>query len=140
MYDKLKDMLCEELEQIVKKGELSAGSLDIIHKLTDSIKNISKIEMLEEASDYSEYSERKSYARRGSSYDDGGSSYRGGSSYARKRDSMGRYSRAGGSNRAYSRDDARMEIREHLEELMEGAQTEQERKMIRTTIQALEQA
>lgn len=136
MYDKLKDMLCEELEQIEKKGELSAGSLDTIHKLTDSIKNISKIEMLEEVSDYSEYSERKSYARRGSSYD-GGSSYRGGGSYSRKRDSMGRYSRA---DHRYSRADARTEISEHLEELMQGAQTEQERRMIRTAIQALEQA
>ena len=34
----LKEMLCDELEEIVGKGELSAGSLDVVHKLTDTIK------------------------------------------------------------------------------------------------------
>ena len=80
--EELKDMLCEELEKIGKKGELSAGSLETVHKLTDTIKNLGKIEMLEEQS--------------------GGYSEAGGNSYARgrgrnaKRDSMGRYSREGG--------------------------------------------
>ena len=83
-YERLKDMLCEELEKIAKKGELSAGSLDLAHKLTSTIKNIDKIEM------YEEFDE------------EGGASYEGGSSYRRgrgrnaRRDSMGRYSREGG--------------------------------------------
>ena len=50
----LKEMLCYELDEIVKKGELSAGSLETVHKLTDTIKNIDKIEMLEEEGGYSE--------------------------------------------------------------------------------------
>ena len=80
--EELKEMLCEELEKIGKKGELSAGSLETVHKLTDTIKNLGKIEMLEEQS--------------------GGYSHESGNSYARgrgrnaKRDSMGRYSREGG--------------------------------------------
>ena len=47
MYD-LRDMLCKELEEITRKGELGAGDLDIVHKLTDTIKNIDKIEAMEE--------------------------------------------------------------------------------------------
>ena len=48
MYD-LKDMLCAELDEIGKKGEMSAGDLDTVHKLTDTIKNIDKIMMLEDS-------------------------------------------------------------------------------------------
>lgn len=46
-YD-LKDMLCMEVDEIAKKQEMSAGDLDAVHKLTDTIKNIDKILMLEE--------------------------------------------------------------------------------------------
>ena len=66
MY-KLREMLCEELEGYAKRGNLSSGDLETVHKLTDTIKNIDKIELL--ADDGSEYS----HARR-------------------RRDSMGRYS------------------------------------------------
>ena len=47
LYD-LKDMLCAELDEIGKKGEMSAGDLETVHKLTDTIKNIDKITMLED--------------------------------------------------------------------------------------------
>ena len=43
---KLKDMLCQELDEIADKGDLGAGDLDIAHKLTDTVKNIYKIEAL----------------------------------------------------------------------------------------------
>ena len=49
----LKEKLCEELKEIARKGELGAGDLEIVHKLTDTIKNLDKIEMLEEHGDYS---------------------------------------------------------------------------------------
>lgn len=63
-YHKIKDMLCEELEHIANKGELTAGSLDIVDKITHSIKSIDTIIAME---DYEGgYSERKmSYMRRG---------------------------------------------------------------------------
>lgn len=48
----LKEKLCEELEEIARKGELGAGDLEIVHKLTDTIKNIDKIEMHEEDDGY----------------------------------------------------------------------------------------
>ena len=50
----LKEKLCDELEEIARKGELGSGDLEIIHKLTDTIKNIEKISMLEEDGGYSQ--------------------------------------------------------------------------------------
>ena len=47
MYE-LRDMLCKELDELIRKGELGAGDLYIAHKLTDTIKNIDKIEMMED--------------------------------------------------------------------------------------------
>lgn len=41
----IRDMLCEELNELARKGELGAGDLEIIHKAVSSIKNIDKIEM-----------------------------------------------------------------------------------------------
>ena len=41
MYD-LRDMLCKELDEITRKGELGAGDLDIVHKLTDAIKTLTR--------------------------------------------------------------------------------------------------
>jgi hypothetical protein len=127
----LKEMLCKELDEITKKGELNAGGLDAAHKLTDTIKNIDKIMMLEDDDDG--YIQRGGYGRGGDrgysragewearghfgrhGYDDHGSSY------ARRRDSRGRYSRADGMG-GYSRDEGRHEMMETLEEMMSTAQ------------------
>lgn len=106
MHD-LKDLLCAELEDYAEKGKksgkMSMGDLESIHKLTDTVKNILKIDMLEEESGYSEDGHYMGEGRiYGTSYESGYSE-RGGSSYARgrgryaKRDSMGRYSRGGSS-------------------------------------------
>lgn len=53
-YEELKDKLHDELDEISRKPELGAGDLEIIHKLTDTIKNIDKICMLEDGEGYSE--------------------------------------------------------------------------------------
>jgi len=45
--EKIRGMLCAELDEIADKGELSAGDLQSIHMLTDTIKNIDKIEYLD---------------------------------------------------------------------------------------------
>ncbi len=39
----LKDMLCKELEEIGEKGELTAGTLETVEKLSSSVKNLCKI-------------------------------------------------------------------------------------------------
>ena len=63
MYEELKEMLCKELEEITRKGELTAGSLDTVDKLTHAIKSIDTIVAMEEYSD--DYTYRGSYDREG---------------------------------------------------------------------------
>ena len=121
----LKEKLGEELEEIARKPEMSAGDLEAAHKLTDTIKNIDKIEMLEEDDGYSragnwEADMRGTYAR--------GSSYRG-----RKRDSMGRYSRDGRYSRHASPD-----MMDKLQTMMDNASTERERDAIRRLMNEME--
>ena len=129
----LNDTLCDELEEISRTGELGAGDLEIIHKLTDTIKNLDKIEMLEDGGGYSQAGDweadmRGTYGR--------GSSYRG-----RKRDSMGRYSREGrGGRGGYSRHDAKEAMMEQMEMLMDQAGSEREREAIRRCMGQLENA
>lgn len=65
----LKEMLCEELEMIAKKGNVSHTDLENVYKLTESIKNIMKIDEMDEGG-ASSSSYRRSYGR---SYD--GDSY-----------------------------------------------------------------
>lgn len=85
----LKEKLMDELKEHGGK-DLSAGSLEIVDKLTSTIKNLCKI--IDEYDDDG-YSSR--YYPMYGSYNDGGSYRRGGRSYAQRRDSMGRYSRDG---------------------------------------------
>ena len=133
--DKLKDKLCEELDEIARKPEMGAGDLEIIHKLADTIKNLDKIEMLEDG-DYSQ-----------AGYRDGGSSYNRGSSYANrgKHYVRGHYSRDGysmegrGNRGGYSRHDAKEAMMEQMEMLMEQAGSEREREAIRRCISQLDQ-
>lgn len=131
LYD-LKETLTAELEEIARKPEMSAGDLDAVHKLTDTIKNIDKICMIEEGG----------YSEDGYSRDNG-------SSYARrKRDSMGRYSRDGyPSNRMndrggyrgnYSRDDGKEHMISMLEDMMSDADNERTQSAIRKCINEIE--
>ena len=60
LYD-IRDKLCAELDEIAKKPDLGAGDLDILHKLTGTIKNIDKIDMLEDGG----YSRDDGYSRGG---------------------------------------------------------------------------
>ena len=109
MHDiyKLKEMLCEELEEYGRKDEVTAGSLEVIDKLAHSIKNLQKIiDHYEEEEDG--YSGMNRYADGG--MDRYGRMGRDGYSYARgdgrgrgrgaRRDSMGRYSSRGGYSMA----------------------------------------
>lgn len=96
--EKLKDALCEELDKFGKSGDITVNSLEKIHKLTDTIKNIDKILMYEESEGYSETRGRMGGYMHGSSYDDDMMySERRGRGRNAKRDSMGRYSSDGGS-------------------------------------------
>ena len=146
MYE-LKDKLCKELDEIARKGELGAGDLEIIHKLTDTIKNIDKIDMLEDESGYSEDGAYMGEGRiYGTSYDDGmrrgaGYSYARGRGRYAKRDSMGRYSRdVRGMRDGYSREEGKAYMMEHLEEMMEEAEKPAEKEALRRCMDALKRA
>lgn len=47
MYD-LRESLCTDLDQYAKKGSLTRNDLDTVHMITDTIKNLDKITMMEE--------------------------------------------------------------------------------------------
>ena len=137
--EKIKKMLCKELDEYAMKQKLTGGDLDMIWKLTDTVKNLDKIEMLEDVDSYDGYSEMREYP------------YMGGSSYARgrgryaKRDSMGRYSSdmdddySERVDRRYSRDDAKDHLMKKIGEAMDNADPN-EREILKKCMRELERA
>ena len=149
---KIKEMLMNELyeyEEKAKKmsgGKLSQNEMDRIHKITDTVKNIDKIEVLESEGGYSEDTDfmgegrmyGTSYARgrgrnalrdsMGRYSRDDGMHYDGGSSYAMRGNMGGRGGNMGG--RGYSRDDAKEHMMEKAEEMLEMATDPKERRAI----------
>ena len=122
--ERLRDMLCEELDSIAEQGQLNVGALDIIDKLVHSIKNIDKICMSD------------GYSRR-SEWDAEG--FMRGNSY--KRDSMGRYSRDDDySRRHYSRADENEHAIAKLEDMLKTAGGESEHMAIKKAISILKNA
>jgi hypothetical protein len=147
--EKIKKMLCKELEEYAEMGKMkSTSDLDMIWKLTDTVKNLDKIEMLEDDGGYSE-----ARGMRGRSYM-GGSSYdddmmyseRRGRGRNAKRDRMGRYSSDDGvsyddyseemMDRRYSRDDAEEHLMHKLGQAMEDADPKQ-RKILEEAMQKI---
>ena len=111
-YHDLKEMLCEELDEITRKGELTAGSLDTVDKLTHSIKSIETIIAMNEhgySGTYPHYNDEW---------------------HSEKRDRMGRY----------SRDDARDGMIHDLRELAKDAPDEHMKKRLHQFIRELENA
>ena len=154
--EKLKEALCEELDKFGKSGDITVNSLEKIHKLTDTIKNIDKIMMLEEEEGYSEArGGRGGSYMHGSSYDDDMMySERRGRGRNAKRDSMGRYSSEGSSyeggssyddyseermDRRYSRGDAKDHMMNKLGSMMEDADPN-EREILKDCMRKLERA
>ena len=150
--EKIKKMLCKELDEYAMKGKISGSDLDMIWKLTDTVKNLDKIEMLEDDGGYSEARggmRGRSYMG-GSSYDDDMMySERRGRGRNARRDSMGRYSSEDGMSyddyseermdRRYSRDDAKDHMMSKLGSMMEDADPN-EREILKDCMRKLERA
>lgn len=123
-YEQLEGMLCKELETIIDEGKISAGGLDTIHKLTDTIKNIRKIEgMDEEGSSYGgDWTARGNYSRGG--YSDNGMSYaRGRKHYVRGH---------------YSYGNEKMAMMDKLEDMIaEGDMMPEDEKILRRAVEVL---
>lgn len=117
--DKLKDMLCRELEEFSNSGQVTAGSLETIQKLTSAIKNIDKMKMFDQYED-------GDYSRNAASY---------------RRDERGRYARTHDGDysgrRTYSRGTAKDKLIDQIEGMMNGA-NDTERMELRRAMEALE--
>ena len=136
---KIKEALWKELEksETARSGELKGGELEAIHKITDTIKNIDKICMLEEESGYIEAVDGDDYGR-GSSYANRGKHYvRGNYSRDGGRDGMGGYSSRRDNRGRYSRDDGRSEMMRHIEAALDSA-NEQDREAIKRLMRQME--
>ena len=136
----MKNRMFEEVEAIAKKEKLTMSDLEILHKTTDTIKNIDKILMLEDQEiGHSQrgYS-RDGYSREGGSYDGGMShnSYDSGNSYGHY--VRGHYSRDGGSyDGGYSRDRGRESMLQQLDSMLRGSKSEKEREYLRECMDKL---
>lgn len=129
MYD-LRNMLCDELDELARKGELGAGDLEIAHKLTDTIKNIDKIEMLEDDG----YSRDEDYSLRYSRDGDWKSGMRG--AYDRDMSNARRgthYVRG-----HYSRDGGMENMKRQLQEMLDNADDESIRRAIQRCMDTIE--
>ena len=146
--EKIKKMLCKELDEYAMKSKLSMADIDVIHKLTDTVKNLDKIEMLEDDGGYSEARggmRGRSYMG-GSSYDDDMMySERRGRGRNARRDSMGRYSSdmedysEARMDRRYSRDDAKDHLLDKMGEMMSSADEDQ-REILKDAMRKIERA
>lgn len=148
--EELKKMLEKEIDKLAQGGDISVSSLEKMHKLTDTYKNLCKIYMLDEEGGMDEDYE-------------GGSSYRRGRGRNARRDSMGRYAyegggyserrggmmpyeggssyrRGGSSYEGYSRDGAKDYMIDKIEEMMQEAQNPKERKALQECMKNLENA
>ena len=111
VYHEIKAMLCEELEAMSKRGVIrDTEDLEIIDKLTHSIKSVETIIAMNEAYDKGDWSRSRLSDRSG----------------APRRDSMGRYSRD-------------TDMIAELHELMEHAKDEETRNKFHRFIKDLEE-
>lgn len=164
MFDtyKMQETICKELEKKAENGLRNTTDLDTVWKLIDAYKNLLKIDMLQEAEEYSH---------------DGGNDHDGGYSERRqRRDSRGRYSRGDGTDHRYeggnsyrdhgysaardeymdakhsyrssrnpdskrdmmaSLDECKHRFREELQDMLNGADTREERDKIKEMIREI---
>lgn len=160
MYDtyKMQEHICRELEKKAEGGLKSTSDLDTVWKLIDAYKNLLKIDMLQEAEEYSHdggYSERRRRDSRGRYSRNDGMSYDDGSSYRRGYSRDGGYSEAKGeymeAKHSYrstrspdskrdmnvSLHDCMTKLKEELQEMMSNADTREERDKIKEMIQEI---
>lgn len=164
MYDtyQMQEHICKELEKKAQNGLKSTQDLDTVWKLIDAYKNLLKIDMLQEAGEYSHddgYSERRRRDSRGRySREGGGNSYDDGSSYRRGYSREGGYSGYSEARDRYMDDkhsyrstrspeskrdmnvslhDCMNKLREELQEMMSNADTREERDKIKEMLREI---
>lgn len=159
MFDtyKMQETICKELEKKAENGLRNTTDLDTVWKLIDAYKNLLKIDMLQEAGEYGHddggYSERRQrrdsrgrYSR-GDGTDhryDGGNSYREhGYSAARDEYMDAKHSYRSSRNPDSKRDmmasldECKHRFREELQDMLNGADTREERDKIKEMIREI---
>jgi hypothetical protein len=147
MYDtyQMQEHICKELEKKAQGGLKSTQDLDTVWKLIDAYKNLLKIDMLQEAGEYSHedgYSERRKRDSRGrysrsDGYDRGSSYNQGGYSEARDRYMDDKHSYRSTRSPESKRDmnvslqDCMEKLKHELDEMEANADTREERDKIR---------
>lgn len=159
---KMQETVCKELEKKAETGLRNTTDLDTVWKLIDAYKNLLKIDMLQEAGEYSHddggYSERRQHrdSRGRYSQDDGlNQPYDNGNSYRGRGYSQGGYSEARGeymdAKHSYrssrnpdskrdmmaSLDECKHRFREELQDMLNGADTREERDKIKEMIREI---
>ena len=155
LKDNIKGKLYDIEEKVERnpKAEMSLQELQKVQLMSDIVKNIDKIEMLEDGEGYSEDG---AYMGEGRIY---GTSYARGRGRNARRDRMGRYSsddgmsyardgratnrggmrdNMGGSSYGMSYDGAKEHLMDKAEEMLEMAQDPKERKAIEKFMRELE--
>lgn len=130
VYENIEDMLCKELEEIGRKGEVTSNNLDVMYKSLDIIKDIHTVDAMKKggySNTYSgDYSERYMHPMYSTSNMENSYDNRGRGRYA-ERDSMGRYSSDG-----YSRSSA-----DEIRNLMSRTQNEQDKEILRKALESM---
>lgn len=157
MYEtyQMQEHICKELEKKAQNGLKSTQDLDTVWKLIDAYKNLLKIDMLQEASEYSHddgYSERRRRDSMGRySRNDGyehGSSYRRGYSQGGYSEAKGDYMDAKNSYRSSRSPESKRDMNDSLEkfkenmldelrDLMANADTREEREAFKEMFRAV---
>lgn len=122
IYDK---MYCE-LDEIAKKEKLDSKDVELIDKFVDIIKDIDEISSSQDMSGYSQTGASYMRGRSGRMMPMYGRSYGRGSSYGRS------------MNNGYSRNDNKDAMLDHLQEVMDMAVDEKDRKAVERLMSQME--
>lgn len=137
VLDIIYDKACCELEEIGKKDKLDSKDVELMDKFVDIMKDIEEMNMPQDMG----------YSQMGGSYNNGGnrgSSYNNGNSM-RERSSRGSSYRNGNrsygrmSMNGYSRDESKDMMLDTLQDVMDMAVDEKDRKAVERLMQQMEQ-
>jgi len=130
---KLEELIHKEIDKEVEKGSLTPETMKTIGCAVDTIMDIHKIEKIdmEMSEGYSGHYPNRGYNIMPYSYEDMSMD---GRSYARRRDSMGRYSRDDSPSMGYSRENKI----DQLQRMMDSASDPEERETYRRLIVRME--
>ena len=124
---KLREKMCKELDALAARPNLNMGELELVHKITDTIKNLDKISMLEDSG----YSETRGRGRSRSSYGYDDSSYDGYMSDDGYSDRARHYVRGHYSNHS------KKGLIDYMEELIDETNSEHERMTLQRCLSQL---